>query len=61
MKSRIIIQARRFSDNSGMNLCLKESMMGYKNYTPKKFSEVPGPRELPMIGNSFRFLPLIGE
>lgn len=27
----------------------------------KPYSEVPGPKELPLIGNSWRFAPLIGE
>lgn len=27
----------------------------------KAYSEVPGPRELPLIGNSWRFAPFIGQ
>lgn len=27
----------------------------------KPFSEVPGPKEFPIIGNSWRFAPIIGE
>lgn len=27
----------------------------------KPFAEVPGPKELPIIGNSWRFAPIIGE
>jgi cytochrome P450 family 49 subfamily A len=27
----------------------------------KPYSAVPGPRELPLIGNAWRFLPYIGE
>ena len=27
----------------------------------KPYSEVPGPRELPLVGNAWRFLPIIGE
>lgn len=27
----------------------------------KPYSEIPGPRELPLIGNSWRFAPIIGE
>jgi hypothetical protein len=27
----------------------------------KPFSQVPGPKGLPIIGNSWRFLPLIGK
>lgn len=27
----------------------------------KSYSEVPGPKELPLIGNAWRFLPIIGE
>ena len=29
--------------------------------TVKAYSEVPGPKALPLIGNSWRFAPLIGE
>lgn len=28
---------------------------------PKPYSEVPGPKELPLIGNAWRFAPFIGE
>lgn len=27
----------------------------------KPYSEVPGPRQLPLVGNAWRFLPYIGE
>ena len=27
----------------------------------KPYSAVPGPRELPFVGNAWRFLPFIGE
>lgn len=27
----------------------------------KSYSEVPGPKELPFIGNSWRFAPIIGK
>jgi hypothetical protein len=27
----------------------------------KPYSEVPGPRELPIVGNAWRFLPYIGK
>lgn len=29
--------------------------------SPKPYSDVPGPRGLPIIGNSWRFAPFIGE
>ena len=29
--------------------------------TVKPYSAVPGPRELPLIGNAWRFLPYIGK
>lgn len=28
---------------------------------PKEYSEIPGPKELPFIGNAWRFAPFIGE
>lgn len=28
---------------------------------PKEYSEIPGPKEMPIIGNSWRFAPLIGK
>lgn len=28
---------------------------------PKEYSEIPGPKELPIIGNAWRFAPLIGK
>lgn len=28
---------------------------------PKPYSEVPGPKELPFIGNAWRFAPIIGQ
>lgn len=31
-----------------------------KSYA-KPFNEIPGPRELPLIGNSWRFAPIIGD
>lgn len=31
------------------------------NVRIKPFSEVPGPKELPLIGNSWRFAPIIGK
>lgn len=27
----------------------------------KPYSEIPGPRELPIIGNAWRFAPIIGK
>lgn len=27
---------------------------------PKPYSEVPGPKELPLVGNAWRFAPFIG-
>lgn len=27
---------------------------------PKSYSEIPGPKELPFIGNAWRFAPFIG-
>lgn len=27
----------------------------------KSYSEIPGPKELPFIGNSWRFAPIIGK
>lgn len=27
----------------------------------KPYSEIPGPKELPIIGNSWRFAPIIGK
>lgn len=27
----------------------------------KPFSAVPGPRQLPLVGNAWRFLPLVGQ
>jgi hypothetical protein len=41
------------SDLRDMDL---EEVTGVKDY-----SEVPGPRELPFIGNAWRFLPYIGK
>lgn len=32
-----------------------------KNTQIRPYSEVPGPKGLPLIGNSWRFAPLIGE
>lgn len=28
---------------------------------PKEYSDIPGPKELPIIGNAWRFAPFIGE
>lgn len=28
---------------------------------PKPYSEIPGPKELPLIGNAWRFAPVIGQ
>lgn len=28
---------------------------------PKPYSKIPGPKELPFIGNAWRFAPLIGK
>lgn len=28
---------------------------------PKPYSSIPGPKELPLIGNSWRFAPIIGK
>lgn len=28
---------------------------------PKEYNEIPGPKELPIIGNAWRFAPIIGE
>lgn len=28
---------------------------------PKEYSEIPGPKELPLIGNAWRFAPIIGK
>lgn len=28
---------------------------------PKPYSSIPGPKELPIIGNSWRFAPIIGK
>lgn len=32
-----------------------------KNDQPRPYAEVPGPKGLPFIGNSWRFAPLIGK
>ena len=32
-----------------------------KNKFAKSFHEIPGPKELPGIGNSWRFAPIIGK
>lgn len=29
--------------------------------SPKAYSEIPGPKELPLIGNAWRFAPVIGK
>ncbi|KAJ8967411.1 hypothetical protein NQ314_002918 [Rhamnusium bicolor] len=31
------------------------------DFIPKEYSEIPGPKELPIIGNAWRFAPLIGN
>lgn len=31
-----------------------------KNARPRPYAEVPGPKGLPFIGNSWRFAPIIG-
>lgn len=28
---------------------------------PKSYKEIPGPKELPFIGNSWRFAPFVGR
>lgn len=28
---------------------------------PKEYSEIPGPKEWPLVGNAWRFAPLIGK
>lgn len=28
---------------------------------PKPYSQIPGPKELPFIGNAWRFAPIIGK
>lgn len=28
---------------------------------PKEYNEIPGPKELPLIGNAWRFAPFIGK
>lgn len=31
------------------------------NNNAKPYSDIPGPKELPIIGNSWRFAPIIGK
>ncbi|XP_063236390.1 probable cytochrome P450 49a1 isoform X2 [Bacillus rossius redtenbacheri] len=38
-----------------------QQVMWTASRAPRPFSEVPGPRELPLLGNAWRFLPLVGE
>lgn len=39
---------------------LEPSISSNKNST-RPYSEIPGPKELPLIGNSWRFAPIIGK
>lgn len=36
-------------------------MFRTKNQQAKPYHEIPGPKELPGIGNSWRFAPIIGK
>ncbi|KAF5295462.1 hypothetical protein FQR65_LT10450 [Abscondita terminalis] len=33
----------------------------HHNATPKEYAEIPGPKQLPIIGNTWRFAPIIGQ
>lgn len=38
-----------------------DSSISSNNNSTRPYSEIPGPKELPLIGNSWRFAPIIGE
>lgn len=40
---------------------IKNDMDVSNNNQTKPYSEIPGPKGLPFIGNSWRFAPIIGE
>ena len=41
--------------------CLGTAMSDVVHIPPKSYYQVPGPRPLPLLGNSWRFLPYIGK
>ncbi|KAB0797032.1 hypothetical protein PPYR_11093 [Photinus pyralis] len=62
-----VISRRYYStDRPFSTVVLPEMLEDYQRETvektiPKSYSEVPGPRSLPIVGNTWRFAPVIGQ
>lgn len=55
---------KRYSSNrpfSSTGVIVDEDVAIYEENLVKSYNEIPGPRGLPVIGNSWRFAPLIGK
>lgn len=57
---------RNYSTALGVLPEYADEIFNEKNVTnvesvTKPYSEIPGPKELPIIGNAWRFAPLIGK
>lgn len=55
---------RLYSTNrpySSLGLVAQAETSLYSEDHAKSYSEIPGPKELPLIGNSWRFAPIIGK
>lgn len=60
------VSGRLFKFSKAFNIRLKSSAVENfdaihnEDVSAKPYSEVPGPQPLPLLGNSWRFLPIIG-
>lgn len=55
-KSTHIKNVFRYKSSEASALCIENKIV-----QPKPYSEIPGPKPIPLLGNTWRLLPFIGQ
>lgn len=66
MKVAALLPGRRFLSGQAASAVVRECAIAHEEHLEagakaKPYLEIPGPRPLPILGNTWRFFPLVGQ